>query len=354
MVAGNAAPNRDSVLIVAAGTAGHIYPSAVLAQTFLDQKVRVHWWGDPKALAALPEHPLLSKQLLKIKSPRQWSRLLSLGFYGHILSDLRALTTLLWGAPPRLTLVTGGIVGILPALLTALCGIPVFVYEQNVILGSANALVRRFCARHTFYGLPPKTLPKNASYTAQPLREQLLTLKRPMKRPPEKKVLLVMGGSLGSGSFNTTLAQALSQVPGLQCWKIIHLCGPTADIQHVTAQYQHSDLIVLPYCSDMGSLYAQSDLVIARSGALSLSELHYLQIPTITIPLPNSAGDHQRANAQIMAQHAPIVVMEQSQITAKTLEKMIGIALILHNFPQSLLIEPYRHAAQEIVEKCLK
>ena len=163
----------------------------------------------------------------------------------------------------------------------------------------------------------------------------------------------MIGGSLGAHSFNTTLVQSLSAITALQCWQIIHLAGPQADCVAIAQQYQHPDVHVLNYVDHIDEIYARVDLVIARSGALTLSEIDYLQIPTVTIPLPQSAGDHQRANARVMMKRGYISGLEQNDVNPSNLEKMIYTSLMLSSFNEQTHAKKYHHAAQEITQQCL-
>lgn len=353
MAAGNVAHN-NSILVVSGGTAGHILPSVQIVAALLEQGASVAWVGDLKAIQAMPAWPKVSTGLLQAKSPRSWRRLLTIDFYKHLFSDIKLIWQLLSTRSYSGVLVTGGVVGVIPGIIALLRNIPVFVYEQNVILGVANKLIARLGARQVFFGLPPLE-EKNGLYVAQPLRPEILKLKRTPKRTPLKKVLLIIGGSLGAASFNTKLVEALGEIKGLSSWAIIHLAGPTADCEAIQARYgAHPDCTVLAYCQEIAGLYARADCVIARSGALTLSELDYLKHPVITIPLPNSAGDHQKANAKALSKVAPMILLDESKLKASTLEEMIYTSLMLAQDIKTQSESPYQHSAKEIAQQCLR
>lgn len=352
MGAGSAAqPNR--VAIVAGGTAGHILPSLEIALKLKEYGTEPYWLGDLKALKALEARATIPAFELKGRSPRSLRRLVQWSFYKDLFCDGRLLWPLLSRKNVGALLVTGGAIGFLPGLIALLRGVPVLIYEQNVVLGAANALLRRLGARQIFYGLPPMGEP--GLYLGQPLRSDILSIKPSHQSFRLKKTLLVVGGSLGALTFNTKLARALAQLPALREWAIYHLAGPTADLQSVATAYEdHPDCHLLGYTDNMASLYQQADCVIARAGALTLSELHYQRLPAVLIPLPQAAGDHQRLNAQVMVKHGPFVILEEQDLTPAALEQMIYTSLELAcNLPQQ---EPllYHHAAQEIALQCLR
>lgn len=353
MAAGNVAHNNN-VMVVAGGTAGHILPSIEVAAAFLEEGAEVSWLGDQKAMQAMPSELKVSTGLLQAKSPRSWRRLFTIDFYRNIFSDMSLIWKLLCSKPYTCLLVTGGVIGVIPGIIALTRKIPLFVYEQNVILGVANKFLLRLGAKQVFFGLPPLAH-KRGLYVAQPLRKQILDLKIAPKKSPLKKVLLIIGGSLGATSFNTKLVDAIREIKGLNAWAIMHLAGPTADCHAIKARYgAHPDCTVLNYSQDMAALYASADCVIARSGALTLSELDYLKLPVITIPLPNSAGDHQRANAKALSKVAPMILLDESKLSASTLEEMIYTSLILAQDCNSQSEHLYQLSAKEIAQQCLR
>jgi len=209
-----------------------------------------------------------------------------------------------------------------PLLLAAvLIKRPTVIHEQNIIAGSTNRLLSHV-VRKVAVNFPHTAgfSRQDITVTGNPLRESIYKAGQPGKGLFN---LLVVGGSQGSFSINSMVINALAALPAQnrQRLQVIHLTG-ASDYHRVADAY--ADLRIqarlYPFLTDMGSAYATADLVIARAGATTISEINALGLPSILIPYP-LAGGHQRSNAEFLRKQEAAVVVEQGEMHVEKLKK---------------------------------
>jgi UDP-N-acetylglucosamine--N-acetylmuramyl-(pentapeptide) pyrophosphoryl-undecaprenol N-acetylglucosamine transferase len=236
---------------------------------------------------------------------------------------------------PHAVLGMGGFTSTAPILAGRLRKVPTFVHESNAIPGKANRLNARItdavllgfaaCARYF-----PKS---RVQVTGTPIRKSLM---RRVPRAealaafglsPERKTLLVMGGSQGARGINEAAIKALPLLKEIPL-QVIHLTGPNDD-QLAAANYRREEIPahVAAFCHQMELAYSAADLALSRSGAASLSELSHFGIPSLLIPFPFAAENHQVLNAAIFAREGAAVVVEQGQVSVDTFAREIGALL---------------------------
>ena len=204
--------------------------------------------------------------------------------------------------------------------------IPVLLLEQNVIPGRANWWLAR---RHPICVTFDKTcdyLPQKATchVTGNPLREEIILSKSPLpsEEQARKRTLLILGGSHGSRQVNESALNAIRNLrEQLADWHIIHQTGPdgTEDARHVYSECNLS-ATVEPFFDNLPQLYAQTTLAISRAGATTLTELATAGIPSILIPYPLAAADHQTRNAECFATAGAAVLIDNPTRTSEPLD----------------------------------
>jgi UDP-N-acetylglucosamine--N-acetylmuramyl-(pentapeptide) pyrophosphoryl-undecaprenol N-acetylglucosamine transferase len=144
---------------------------------------------------------------------------------------------------------------------------------------------------------------------------------------PERKTLLIMGGSQGAHGINETAIKALPLLKDTP-FQVIHLTGAN-DEQVAAANYRREEIPahVAAFCHQMELAYSAADLALSRSGAASLSELSHFGIPSLLIPYPFAAENHQVLNAAIFAREGAAVVVEQGQVSVEIFAREIGSLL---------------------------
>jgi UDP-N-acetylglucosamine--N-acetylmuramyl-(pentapeptide) pyrophosphoryl-undecaprenol N-acetylglucosamine transferase len=337
----------NKVMVVASGTAGHILPSKEIINELLKRGVAVDWLGYKTSLETDFEDPLLRHIQLHTQSPRTFSRLLSFSFYKNFFLDCKNILKLYSQNKYQYILLTGGFIGFLPGLFAILTRQRMFIYEQNVVLGASNNFFSWY-ARKIFFGLQPLITTKKTFYMGQPLRESLLKVNQ---KSPLEPHLLIIGGSLGSSFFNNALVDILTQHVEVKSWKITHCCGAQADPKQLTERYRQAGIAAEVFCytDDIAKYYEQATKVIARAGAMTISELLYLKRDALLIPLPNSAGNHQVKNAECANNIKNITVCLQHEFNQDIL-----INFLKHSCHNYVSFFEYKYnPTLEIVDQCL-
>lgn len=317
-----------SILIMAGGTGGHIFPGLAVAAALRARGDDVHWMGGAYGLetrlvpeAGLPLHALTVRGL---RGQRGLARLLS------PFKLVWATGQAIWHVfrlKPRVCVGFGGYPAAPGGVAARLLRVPLIVHEQNAIAGMTNRVLSRWARRvATAF---PNVLP-NAECVGNPVRQgiEALGLSRVAQghQCGTSIRVLIVGGSQGARVFNRELPEIL--VPLIQRYGITirHQTG-AALYEAVQAHYAASGVTVQvePFIHDMVSAYAQADLVIARSGALTVSELAAAAMPAILIPFPQAVDDHQTQNAQWLVQAGAALLIPESKLSsiAAAIERLI-------------------------------
>jgi UDP-N-acetylglucosamine--N-acetylmuramyl-(pentapeptide) pyrophosphoryl-undecaprenol N-acetylglucosamine transferase len=221
----------------------------------------------------------------------------------------------------------GGYGALAPGLAAAICRIPLLLMEQNAVPGKANRLLSGW-AREVYcaWGTAAAHLhrPDRAIVTGNPIRPELrgqgpANAARVFGLSPDRRTLLVMGGSQGAAAVNKAVVQALDALTDCAGWlQILHATGaPT--YESVRDAYARSPIphAVLPFIEDMAAAYAAADLVLSRAGGTSLAEITAAGLPSALVPLPIAAHDHQTANARVLAEAGAALIVPQQELTAE-------------------------------------
>ncbi|MCO7554833.1 UDP-N-acetylglucosamine-N-acetylmuramylpentapeptide N-acetylglucosamine transferase [Pseudomonas sp. SLBN-26] len=310
-----------NVLIMAGGTGGHVFPALACAREFQARGYSVHWLGTPRGIenelvpqADLPLH-LIQVSGLRGKGIKS---LLKAPF--ELLRSLFQARRVVRELKPVCVLGMGGYVTGPGGLAARLAGVPLVIHEQNAVAGTANRslapLAKRICEAFpdTFAASDKRRT------TGNPVREELF-LETPRDalegRQPR---LLVLGGSLGAEPLNKLLPEALALVSADIRPQVFHQAGKNHD--QVTAERYRAagvEAEVGPFIKDMARAYAWADMVVCRSGALTVSELAAAGLPSFLVPLPHAIDDHQSRNADYLAKEGAAFLLPQHATDAATL-----------------------------------
>jgi UDP-N-acetylglucosamine--N-acetylmuramyl-(pentapeptide) pyrophosphoryl-undecaprenol N-acetylglucosamine transferase len=260
---------------------------------------------------------------------RQWWKNLRWPFLG--LSLLRKAGKVLDDERPAAVIGTGGYVSAPVVWLAARRGIPTAIQEQNAYPGLVTRRLARV-VRHVYLGIPEasgKLHPGTSTRvfeTGNPIvppdpRRRSAGLTRFMI-PPGRPVLLVTGGSQGALAINRVVAEWLRQGGGRNL-TVLWAAGRTSYQEFVTL-HQPPDVQVFDFLDPMGDAMAVADLAVARAGAITLAELCAWGVPSILIPLPTAAADHQTSNARALADAGAAIHLPQSGLSSATLGKAIA------------------------------
>ncbi|MBI4351284.1 MAG: undecaprenyldiphospho-muramoylpentapeptide beta-N-acetylglucosaminyltransferase [Elusimicrobia bacterium] len=315
---------KKRALIASGGTGGHFYPGFALAQ-----ELRSRGWQtlflvkkEDSARPALDEADFPYAELDMVSLPRSLDPFAHAAFFFKFLGSLALALRIMKDFRPDAMVGTGSYVAFPAALAARLSGIPVYLHESNAKFGLGNYLAGFFC-RAAALGLPVKHNPfaGRSVLAGTPIRETFGNLparaaaRRALGLDPDKFTVLVFGGSQGARRLNAAFLSAAKALKGdLQA---MHLTG-AGNLEAVKSAYAAAGLMgepglqVFDYREDMPALYAAADLVISRAGASTVAELVQLKKPAILVPLPSSAGGHQKANALALSGAGAALCLEES------------------------------------------
>lgn len=324
------------VVIAGGGTGGHLFPGLAVAEVLVERGHEVTIFISEKEIDVLATRDRSEFRFEKLPGMGM-PRLLSPAIFGFLRSfneSLRVCRDFYRKFRPDAVLGMGGFTSTAPILAGRRRKIPTFLHESNAIPGKANRFNAKFVSS-VLLGFQECEVhfPKaHCETTGTPIRKSLASAV-----PKEqalagfglesgRRTVLVMGGSQGAHGINEAIVKALPQFKTLPV-QFIHLTG-TLDEQVVLANYRREDVPchVAGFCYRMEEAYSAADLVIARSGAASLSELSHFGLPGVLIPYPHAAENHQALNAEIFERCGAATVLSQAETTGETLaEKVRGL-----------------------------
>ena len=224
----------------------------------------------------------------------------------------------------------GGFTSLPPVYAGHRLGRKTFVHDSNARPGRANILTSRFCTK-VFIGLAPAAafFKKETQLTGTPARPEILNLPsrseaaKNFDLDPEKTTLLVTGGSQGALGLNQLIAKSAPLLP--ENIQILHIAGPN-DLPRIKQEHpvQRPGYKLIGFCDQMPSAYALADLVVARSGASTLTEISLAALPSILVPYPYAADDHQTANAKVFSEVGAAKLIQQKDLTPESLAKLLS------------------------------
>jgi UDP-N-acetylglucosamine--N-acetylmuramyl-(pentapeptide) pyrophosphoryl-undecaprenol N-acetylglucosamine transferase len=297
------------LLIAASGTGGHLFPALAVAEA-LPAGWRVRWMGVPDRLETqlVPDRYGLITVRAGGLQGRGFRRLIQLL---RLLGAGFTTWQLIRRHDIQLVFTTGGYIAA-PAIIGArLAGRPAVLHESNAIPGRVTRLLGRFC--HTVaVGLPAaaERIPGcKPLMTGTPVRTAFL---QPQPAPDwipagEGPLLVVIGGSQGAVGMNRMVRAVLPDLLRQGC-RVVHLTGRN---DPEAGSLQHPMLVERPFSDEIPGLLQQADLAISRAGAGSISELAVCGTPTILVPFPQAADNHQAANAACAAEFGGAVIVHQ-------------------------------------------
>jgi UDP-N-acetylglucosamine--N-acetylmuramyl-(pentapeptide) pyrophosphoryl-undecaprenol N-acetylglucosamine transferase len=306
------------------GTGGHVYPAIAVADaiTTLRPEARVVFAGTEDRLEAraVPEagyalHPITAQGIQRSFSTE------------NLMTPVRMLQGLLqsWrlvGAiEPDVAVGTGGYVAG-PVLLAAwLRGRPLLVQEQNAYAGVTNRLLAHLADRiHLAFPEAKEWVPKDrAVVSGNPTRRSLREAdpneaRSALQLPKEGRVLLVMGGSLGSAALNEAVEANLDALFAADDVYVVWQTGSRYHEAVAERVDSHPQLRLVEYIDRMDRAYAAADLVVCRAGALTCSELMVTGTPAVLVPSPNVVADHQTKNARSMERTGAARLLPETEL----------------------------------------
>lgn len=313
-----------SVVVMAGGTGGHVFPALAVAMQLREQGIAVHWLGTAAGIEAevVPRHEL-PITFLDVSGVRgQGMRRLLLAPFKIATATLSAMRVM-QAVKADCVIGLGGYVTGPGGLAARMLGKPLVIHEQNAVAGFTNGLLSHLASRvlQAFPNAFPAS-PKVAT-TGNPVRPEISAVEPPGQRFLGRSGplrVLVLGGSQGAVALNTLLPQAMALIPVAQRPQVRHQTGrKSVDVTRDNYLKAGVEVDVLPFIDDMAAAYAWADLVICRSGALTVSELASAGAASVLVPYPFAVDDHQTANARYLSDAGAAILCPQKDLTPEAL-----------------------------------
>lgn len=353
-----------SVLIMAGGTGGHVFPALAVAEELRARGATINWLGTGRGIEnRLVPAANINLHLIKVEGVR------GRGLTGLVKAPFLIMYALLQALSvmrqikPDVVLGFGGFASGPGGLAAKLLGKPLVIHEQNAVAGTTNRLLAKIAnkvlaAFSNAFGDAGREL-----VVGNPVREQIKNLAAAQERYAERAQqklplqLLIVGGSLGAKAINELVPQALAELPIEARPLVWHQTGK-GHAEATTALYmQHQvNAKVAEFIDDMAAAYAWADVVICRAGALTVSELMMAGVASILIPLPSAIDDHQTFNAKNLTEAGAGIALVQKDLTAAKLAALLLTELADRNHLMSMaekaqqLAKPY--AAAQVADIC--
>lgn len=312
-----------TVLIMAGGTGGHVFPALAVAEVLRARSCRVVWLGTRSGIEA--------RLVPAAGIPIEWVRVSGLrgkGLGSWLAAPLQLLQAhgdalgAIRRTRPDVVLGLGGFVAGPGGLAARLLGLPLVIHEQNAVAGLTNRILARF-AHAVAEAFPGSFGPSvGAVPVGNPVRQAIeaLAAGAAARAPHAPRRLLVFGGSQGAAALNRIVPAALALLAPAERPAVLHQTGRERH-EGVATAYRALGLQaeVREFIDDMAAAYAWADLAVSRSGALTVSELAAAGLPAVLVPFPAAVDDHQTRNARFLADRGAAVLLPEARLTPERL-----------------------------------
>ncbi len=338
-----------------------MFPALAVATALREQNIPVVWVGTERGIEStlVPDwgFPLQTITVTALRG-------------NGLLKRVRSLVTLVgavWNSiaiirrtRPRAVLGMGGYVSGPVCLAARLCGRRMVLHEQNAVAGFTNKILNRFAAT-VMEAMPGAFRAGRAAvHTGNPVRSNILGVEAPAQRMAGRtgaKRVLVIGGSQGAKALNELVPQSIALLD--EPVEVRHQTGERW-IEQTTQAYAGSShpVQVISFIDDMADAYRWADLIICRSGAMTVAEISAVGLASILVPFPSAVDDHQTVNGQYLVDHGAAVMQQESQLTAEGLASQIS-ALVRNRETLITMAEKGRNASrrdatQRVVDNILE
>lgn len=343
-----------NVLIACGGTGGHLFPGIALAEELVkrghtpylvisEKKV------DKEAAEKYSQYTFITQPSRPKPSTKSFAMF---GFIKSLFVVKKLSKQLIKEKKIDAVVGMGGFTCFGPVFAGKSMNIPTFLHDSNAVPGKSNRFLSKYVNKVLLGLEPAKSYFPNASceVVGTPLRDEMKTL--PSRATAcakyglseDKPTVLVFGGSQGAQKLNTLVVEATKKVdPTIQ---FLHVAG-SFDFERIEkAAADLPNHKTLSFCDDMPSAYAVSDVVLCRSGASSMTELSFLGLPSILVPYPIAADDHQTKNAEAFTSKEAALMHHERDLTGEKLAEIIE-ALIKDDAQRELLSTNIKALSQD-------
>ncbi|UJF24614.1 undecaprenyldiphospho-muramoylpentapeptide beta-N-acetylglucosaminyltransferase [Suttonella sp. R2A3] len=342
-----------TILFMAGGTGGHVYPALAIAKRLSGLGATVHWLGNESGFEG-QKVPDAGYQLHDIAV----RGLRGNGALGWIKAPIMVSKAILKARQvikriqPDVVVGMGGFAAGPGGVAAKLCGVPLLIHEQNAVMGLTNRLLSRIASTVLLADIrAADQLASGKTYrvVGNPVRDVFWQQPAIDARYQERSGairLLVIGGSQGAKAINEVLPKALARLDAAACPQVTHQVGPRW-LEAVREQYaaQQVQAEVVAFIDEMAEAMAGSDVVLSRAGALSVAEISAVGVPAIFVPLPSAVDDHQTTNASILVDQGAAKLLPQAELSAETLSQLLS------TYTDRKILAAQAHKAQACAHK---
>ena len=317
---------NKKILIIAGGTGGHIYPGIAIADYLKAKDFKIIWLGTKQGMEnKLIENKPYQKAMIDITGVRGKGILSWLKLPFTLLIACSQCAKVIQQEKPDVVIAMGGYVSFPGGLMARLMCKPLIVHEQNSIPGLTNKFLALIATR--IYSAFPIKLMRASQKIGNPVRDSIRKIEKPDQRFKNRKGslrLLVVGGSLGAKFFNEKIPLSIKQINPKKRPLIIHQSGEK-HYKELKTTYKRCGVEAdcRAYLHDIDKIYAWADLVIARSGALTVSEFSAAGIASLLVPFPFAVDNHQFYNAKYLSDKKAARLIIQEELTIEDLRSFI-------------------------------
>ena len=314
-----------TLLIMAGGTGGHIFPGLAVAQEARAAGWQVVWMGARGGMEErlVPRHGYAAAWI-RARAARGKGLVQKLLLPANLLYSFWESARHIRRIRPDVVLGLGGYVAFPGGMMASLLGRPLALHEQNAIAGLANRVLAGVSDK-VMVGFPQAL--RRAEWTGNPVRAEIASIASPDERFRGRQGpirLLIVGGSLGAQALNEAVPRALALLAERP--QVVHQSGEK-HFEALRAAYAAAGVQgeLVAFIDDMARRYAEADLVICRAGAVTIAELSAGGMASILVPFPHAVDDHQTANARFLAERGAAMLLPQPELSAERLAALIGV-----------------------------
>lgn len=319
-----------NVLMMAAGTGGHVFPALAVAEELQKLGAKIFWLGTPsgmeKDLVAWHGYPFFAINMQGLRN-KGVVRLLKLPLM--LFFAVKDVKKLMQDNQIDVAIGFGGYVSAPGGLAARWCKIPLMIHEQNAVAGMSNRNLARY-ADKVFQAFD-SAFGADAITVGNPIRSHIDEVASPERRYDIQDAsalkVLVVGGSLGAQAINQAIVQLLQTSD--RALFVKHQCGKNNhqamldDYKRASIDKQKHTVELMPFIEDMAKAYTWADVVICRAGALTVSEIANVGVAAIFIPLPHAVDDHQTVNAKSLTEHGAGILLAQHELSTGKLNDIV-------------------------------
>lgn len=360
------------ILLAGGGTAGHINPALAIADYIIKKEAdtKVLFVGTKRGLeSTLVPQSGYDIEYVEVEGLSKKLTLKNIKSLCHMLTAKGKCKKIIKNFKPDMVIGTGGYV-CAPAVMAAnALGIPTLIHEQNVFPGSAIKLLsKKSSVTAISFDDSRKYLEgaKNILFTGNPIRPSILSCNRDESRAKlgigDEKFIVIFGGSLGAAKINSVALSYIKNLDISSSYKILFATGKRnfKEIENRIKEEKitlGSNITLTPYIDNMDEVMNAADLVVCRSGAITVSELSCLGKPAILIPSPNVTNNHQEYNARALSDKGGAITILEKDFNEKSLKDAIHSILDDKNAHETMCIKSMEQGnknALDIIYKKIK